>query len=231
MGNSSSFTAAVAAIDAGDLSFFQSLHDQALVQAQDAEGGWTLLHYATSHGRPEIVRHLLEARGADPNKADEFGQVPLHAAAMANDLVSMQLLLDHGAEPRVVDRQQQSPLDLATMHGSVACAKCLLPYHLHEVTEQGDPSHQHLLQHAVRHGQLELLELYIAAGLPTNVTDENGYDLLHTAIFEDHAEVLTYLLGMGLRPGPLPEHDDRELKEVVRSKRVRRMLADIDRTT
>ncbi|MCB9179049.1 MAG: ankyrin repeat domain-containing protein [Flavobacteriales bacterium] len=90
---------------------------------------------------------------------------------------------------------------------------------------------QLLLQHAVRHGRLELLKMYISAGLPTHVTDENGYDLVHTTIFEDHAEVLAYLLGIGLRPGPLPEHDDRELKEVVRSKRVRRMLADIDRPT
>ena len=228
MSNSSTFTAAVAAIDAGDLSFFRSGSGAAGMDERDAEGGWTLLHYATSHGRTEIVQHFLEHGGADPNKADTFGQTPLHAAAMARDLSSLQLLLDHCADPLVYDQQHKSPLNLATLHGSVACAKRLFPLFLQAPGELSNPHFQAVVVEAVIHGQLELLELYINTGMDTGCTDENGYDLVHLAIFEDQPAILSYLIGIGMRPQPLPEHDGRELKDVVRSKRVRRILAELE---
>ncbi len=228
MRNSSTFTEAVAALDAGDLSFFRSGSGAVGMDERDAEGGWTLLHYASSHGRTEFVRHFLEHGGADPNQADAFGQTPLHAAAMANDLLSLQLLLDHSAEPVVYDQQHKSPLNLATMHGSVACAKCLLPLFHQAPGELSNPHFQAVLVEAVIHGQLELLELYINAGMDSGVSDENGYDLVHLAIFEEQPAILSYLIGIGMRPQPLPEHDGRELKDVVRSKRVGRILAELE---
>jgi len=57
----------------------------------------------SSHRVPEerhaaAIEFLLE-NGADPNVADEYGETPLHCAALSGDRVSIRRLLDAGADP------------------------------------------------------------------------------------------------------------------------------------
>jgi ankyrin repeat protein len=62
------------------------------------EQGDSLLILAAYHGRPAVVRLLLDAC-ADPDVVNDRGQTALGAAAFKGDLEVVQLLLDHGAQP------------------------------------------------------------------------------------------------------------------------------------
>jgi hypothetical protein len=62
------------------------------------EQGDSLLILAAYHGRPAVVRLLLDA-SADPDVVNDRGQTALGAAAFKGDLEVVQLLLDHGAQP------------------------------------------------------------------------------------------------------------------------------------
>lgn len=62
----------------------------------------------------EAVARFLLSHGADPNVADSStGSTPLHDAARAGFLGTVQLLVRHEASPRALDRWGRRPVDLA----------------------------------------------------------------------------------------------------------------------
>jgi ankyrin repeat protein len=65
--------------------------------------GMTVLGYACSSSRPEYVRTatLLLEHGADPNRSDPQGSLPLHCAAYAISLDHVRKLFEYGATPDV----------------------------------------------------------------------------------------------------------------------------------
>jgi ankyrin repeat protein len=65
--------------------------------------GMTILGYACSSSRPEYVRTatLLLEHGADPNRRDPQGSLPLHRAAYAISLDHVRKLFEYGATPDV----------------------------------------------------------------------------------------------------------------------------------
>lgn len=76
--------------------------------------GRTPLHKATGGDGPHgtAVRVLLEM-GAEPNPIDEYGQTPLHLAAIRGGLDCVQTLLANGADPNRKDLEGQTALDYA----------------------------------------------------------------------------------------------------------------------
>jgi len=60
--------------------------------------GRTPLHFACYRGHREVVRLLLD-RGADKEKANNFGNIPLHWACDNGHLEVIKLLLQRGATP------------------------------------------------------------------------------------------------------------------------------------
>jgi ankyrin repeat protein len=70
------------------------------------------------------MRRLLEA-GADPDSPQRGGLVPLHAAAMQDDVDTVRVLLDHGADPGRRADDGRDALAFAT-EGSAARALALL---------------------------------------------------------------------------------------------------------
>ena len=83
----------------------------------------TPLHSAVATRRPEaavgLVRALL-AQGADPNRRQEGGWTPLHAAAQSGDPELVGLLLAHGASPAIANDAGQTPADLAAAREHIA---------------------------------------------------------------------------------------------------------------
>ena len=93
--------------------------------------GFQALHLAAFFGRPDATRLLLE-RGADPASVSrhEFVKVtPLHSAVAregAEDLRTVQVLLDHGAPVDARVEGGAAPLHSAAFNGNLAIVEALL---------------------------------------------------------------------------------------------------------
>lgn len=218
------FLKSIDSIDEGNLSFFENSFKTDWVNLTDSEGGWTLLHYASSRFKHEILLCLLDKHKSDPNASDTFGEVALHPAARYNDLKSLKLLLDYGALPVVYNNQNKSPLNIATRNGSIECAKLLLPYHLGVKGEDDNYYFQNILVDAIIYDQLQLLDLYVQSGLNIHFKDKDNYTLAHLAIFESNSKILSYLLSHGAVLNPLPKHDNRELLQIAKTKKISKIV-------
>jgi hypothetical protein len=93
---------------------------EALNDWSTSEGneGASALTTAARAGRLPVVRLLL-ARGADPNRADGYGHLPLHRAVGAGHEQVVRLLLDHRADPRAKDLYGDTALHWAASRARV----------------------------------------------------------------------------------------------------------------
>ncbi|OEL21747.1 hypothetical protein BAE44_0017234, partial [Dichanthelium oligosanthes] len=105
------------------------------INVGSSETGVTALHAAALDGKLDTVRYLLD-NGADPNKIDVPGEVPLHCAAKYGILSTSseghdevaKLLLSRGV---IVDRAYSygTPLHIAAFYGKTNVMKVLLEHH------------------------------------------------------------------------------------------------------
>ena len=58
--------------------------------------GMTPLHHAAVHGASDVLLALLES-GADPNKPDAQGRLPLHWTAAKGHVAGSRVLIEAGA--------------------------------------------------------------------------------------------------------------------------------------
>jgi ankyrin repeat protein len=93
--------------------------------------GFQALHLAAFFGRPDTAELLLE-RGADPatvSRHDFIKVTPLHSAVAgegAEDLQTVQVLLDHGAPVGARVEGGATPLHSAAFNGNLAIVDALL---------------------------------------------------------------------------------------------------------
>ena len=72
-----------------------------------------------------LVVELLLNRGADPNKANQTGETPLHFAAHIGHLDVVQCLLNRGAEPNTADHEGITAISKAILRGHNEIANIL----------------------------------------------------------------------------------------------------------
>ncbi|KAM4736801.1 LOW QUALITY PROTEIN: serine/threonine-protein phosphatase 6 regulatory ankyrin repeat subunit C [Anableps anableps] len=88
---------------------------------------FTPLHCALMNGHSGAAERLLEsARVHMINTRDAKGRTPLHAAAFAEDVAGLQLVLRHGAEINAVDTSGRSALMVAADRGLSGTVAILL---------------------------------------------------------------------------------------------------------
>ncbi|OQR95900.1 26S proteasome non-ATPase regulatory subunit [Thraustotheca clavata] len=90
----------------GYLDVVEFLIEKSNVNHQD-DAGWTPLMSATSAGHVEMVSYLL-SKGANPNIANENGQIPLHYHKARQEIV--EILLDVTSDINKGDRSGSTPL-------------------------------------------------------------------------------------------------------------------------
>lgn len=88
----------------------------------DESNGNTALHAAASRDEPPEVAETLLGLGADPNRKNALGLMPLQIAVRDNPRVA-ELLVEHGAQLDVRDRNGRTPLMVALFDGKLGLAR------------------------------------------------------------------------------------------------------------
>lgn len=130
----------------------------------------TALFWAAIHGLRTLAAKLVE-RGADVNRADRWGGVPLHEAAKGNHVELVRELIGWGASPRAAYSDDRSPVWFAVYHGRTEAALALLDAGL-DVNEPVSGST--LLSLAAGENHPELVRALLARGADPNLRNEGG---------------------------------------------------------
>ncbi|KAH6880148.1 ankyrin repeat-containing domain protein [Thelonectria olida] len=127
-----------------------------------SRNGNTPLLAAASTGHDETVRYLL-AHGADPSACpSQSGYTAMHMAAHKDKPHILQLLVSSGAPVDPLDRACETPLLVAAKLGNGGSARRLIK--LGADTERIGPDGMSVLSHAVKAGDLKLVNALLEMG-------------------------------------------------------------------
>ena len=150
----------------------------------------TPLSRASCWGHKDVVKLLLD-RGAELNKADKYGCIPLHLAA-AHDVV--QLLLDRGADPNKANNDGWTPLHLAVYKGRKEAVELLLEGGA-EPNRTNIDGWTPLHVASYRGGPQDVVQLLLGRGADANkaANDNAGSTPLSLALSEGHTDIANML--------------------------------------
>jgi len=157
--------------------------------------GWTVLHLAARHSKPQTVRRLLD-QGARVGEKDEEGNTPLHLAAESGNKEAARVLLHHGA--RVEDRNTAglSSLHIAARAGQISTISLLLQ-NTHQVDHSTGPAGRTALHLAAGQGWFQVVLALLEAGASVRARATQGWTPLHFAARGGQLECVKLLASRG----------------------------------
>ncbi|OLP79399.1 Ankyrin repeat domain-containing protein 50, partial [Symbiodinium microadriaticum] len=158
------------------------------------EGGRTALARATTRGRIELVRLLIDA-GASKDTRDEYRRTALTCAASKSHTGIFRLLLEAGADKHVRDVDGKSALVHAASRGNAEIARLLVE--AGAAKNVRDVDGKSALVHAASRGNAEIARLLVEAGAAKNVRDVDGKSALVHAASRGNAEIARLLVEAG----------------------------------
>ncbi|KAH8979869.1 ankyrin repeat-containing domain protein [Lactarius akahatsu] len=161
-----------------------------------------LLHSASYHGRPEMVRMLLN-HGVKSNAKNRRGETALHVVSRgrydSKDGVRVaMLLLERGIDVNAQNNDRDSPLHSASFNGKIGIARVLLD---HDAKVSAKNNRGETPLHQVSQGEYEsqvdgvgIAQLLLDRGVDVNAQDGNGATALHLASWSGKLEVARLFL-------------------------------------
>uniref|UniRef100_A0A803SNL4 Ankyrin repeat domain 52 n=1 Tax=Anolis carolinensis TaxID=28377 RepID=A0A803SNL4_ANOCA len=184
---------------------------------------FTPLHCAVINNQDGTAEMLVEALGAKiVNSRDAKGRTPLHAAAFADNIHGLQLLLRHQAEVDATDQLGRTALMMAAENGQTAAVEFLLyrakadltvldvnkntALHLAcskvSLTSFSLPAIHRPLHIAARNGLASVVQALLSRGATVLAVDEEGHTpALACAPNKDVADCLALILST-MKPFP-----------------------------
>lgn len=147
----------------------------AAVTALDAHQR-TALHLSVLHQHLDIARFIYTKAPELLEAKDDLEQTPLHKAATTGNLEMIRFLFDNNADIAAKDINQQTPFDLATPEAKTLLANKIL----RKAAKEGNLE---LVKDAMEHKKADI-----------NDDNEEGDTALHKAIYNNHADIVTYLI-------------------------------------
>ncbi|EAY23677.1 hypothetical protein TVAG_120140 [Trichomonas vaginalis G3] len=150
------------------------------------------IHYAAENNHVDVLRYLIEEKGADLTLSDNYGMTALHVACQHNATEAAVYLLEKGAQ-LTADIFGRTPLDFAAKFNAVKIIQYFVeksPQSLNDVNENG----QTILHRAVIGGALDVIPLLSPLA---NIKDKIGYTPLHYAGQYPHAGIVQALVNIG----------------------------------
>jgi ankyrin repeat protein len=179
-----------------------------------AAGQWSRL---TSMGPPQhrgpgpfapnrlAIAEALLAKGARPGGGNHNA---LTAAAYADDLPMVKLLLAKGADPRQCGNDETA-LQVAAGHGRADIAQALLA--AGAAVDARYSGGQTPLHEAAQGGHAEIVRMLLARRAAVNVTGRRNRTPLHAAAYEGHLAIVRMLLDAGAALNPLDANGETPL--------------------
>ncbi|KAH8163918.1 hypothetical protein CIB48_g4320 [Xylaria polymorpha] len=164
------------------------------------------LHYASMHGRLDMLEVLLRADPSTIDMIDHDNFTPLIHAIIHGHLACVQLLLNASSRLDPVSETDHIPLNLACEHGSIEIVEILLRHGAQILADAEGLYPQHLV---ARSGQTpRLLRLLKQYGADLDQIDKlYGWTPLVHAASEGNVPCLQELLSVGVNPNILDEKD------------------------
>ncbi|KAK8080213.1 hypothetical protein PG997_008031 [Apiospora hydei] len=156
--------------------------------------GQTSLHVASSRGRLEVAKLLIE-KGADIKAAENDGRTPLHWASWGGHLEVAKLLIEKGADVKAAENDGRTPLHWASNGGRLEVAKLLIEKGADVKAAENDGRTP--LHWASWGGHLEVAKLLIEKGADVKAAANDGETPLHWASWGGHLEVAKLLIEKG----------------------------------
>ncbi|KAI8935653.1 hypothetical protein NX059_007177 [Plenodomus lindquistii] len=152
-------------------------------------GSTALISAMNKTTSPRVVDMLLES-GGDANAKNGEGTTALFQAIQTNRVDLMTVLLDHGANPNLPGPKH--PLWPSTYH----------PKALQLLLERGADTKKApgVMELAASLKKLESIKVLIANGVSPNLRKDGVYTPLCSAIRDNSADIVTYLLANGADP-------------------------------
>ncbi|KAI2631697.1 hypothetical protein GGS21DRAFT_157320 [Xylaria nigripes] len=162
------------------------------------------LHYASIHGRLDMLEALLRADPSTIHMIDHNNFTPLIHAIIHGHLACVQLLLKASSRLDPVSETDHIPLNLACEHGSIEIVETLLQHGARIFPDAEGLYPQHLV---ARSGQTpQLLRLLKQYGADLDQVDKlYGWTPLVHAASEGNVPCLQELLSAGVNPNILDE--------------------------
>ncbi|ETV97892.1 hypothetical protein H310_09213 [Aphanomyces invadans] len=220
-------TPLIAAIVGGHMETAQALleggADISALRTPDANSP---LHEASFRKNPGMVRLLLQYKdqhteedlndkAKDPRRAtgqsswsminakNQFGNTPLHAAAMAGCAATVHVLLDNGATVDELNNQQSTPLHHACycIHDNTDVVSALIRAGAN-VNAQ-DKNHSTPLIVAAKKNQVGAVSLLLKAGANPAVKDDSNRNAYASAALRNHVRAMELLEGLAPKEDPI----------------------------
>ena len=90
------------------------------------ENGLNALLLAAKKGLSGVVANMLEIKAVDPNVQDQKLNTALHFAAILNDTVTCEILLENGAKVESTKGDGETPLHLAVAEKNIEIIEIIL---------------------------------------------------------------------------------------------------------
>ncbi|XP_048574187.1 poly [ADP-ribose] polymerase tankyrase-2-like [Triticum urartu] len=126
---------------------------------------------AALDGKMDVVRYLLD-NGADPNKKDDAGSVPLHCAAKFGHHEAARLLLSRGASVDIA-YFHGTPLHIAAYYGKASVMKVLLEHHADAGADVNSTNPDTALVVATTYGLTDCMKYLLKAGADPNIPNSH----------------------------------------------------------
>ena len=156
----------------------------------------TVQQAATDGDVEQIKMHI--AKGADFNKADQYGYTPLKRAIEGHHPEAAIAIIESGkADLNIKDREGRTPLIFAVSMAEPAIAEALIAKGAD--VKAKDAYDRTALHAAIQGGQKDLATLLIEKGVDVNGTDKTGQTPLTLAMQRNQTEVADLLRKKGAK--------------------------------
>jgi ankyrin repeat protein len=178
------------------------------------KSGNTAAHIAAMQDNVAFIQELSKSvPELDFAAGDKAGESPLHSAARAGSLRTLQFLLDHYPDLATQkDNGLNTPAHLAAISGRTDCLKSLITPQ--NIDEHGYRS-QTALWKACYHGHLATVEFLLQTGATVDSIDEEGYTALYATLQNKHIDVAKQLLDHNADPSIISKDGWTSLHQVI----------------